>query len=287
MRGVDGVVRHLLQICDEGLTLCQGLAAFDAFDVALVRVLERQANDDDSLRARHLHLEVCVVGDYHELRVVQPPEDGMIRPAETHHLEGEHFLAEVRRRAEADRQVNLAERLDPLSRRDAVEGRHARVDLVPPDAHELQGVREHDVEAVAPVHEHLGEPVVADDGINDERVLSRVQDVVGVVLAAEGDGLLRPVEEGRCSLVDGEDLSALALALLRGHVRCGPAANENVLHRREAVTALVVHILSSALILIAEVVEVVAEHVTFLEGVINLAPMIRTRLLQHVVDIYI
>ena len=52
----------------------------------------------------------------------------------------------------------------------------------------------HDVEVAASVHEHLGEASVADDGIHDEWILSRVWDVVGVVLAAEGDGVLRPVE---------------------------------------------------------------------------------------------
>ena len=48
----------------------------------------------------------------------------------------------------------------------------------------------HDVEAAASVHEHLGEAGVADDGIHNEWILSRVRDVVGVVLAAEGDGVL-------------------------------------------------------------------------------------------------
>ena len=39
----------------------------------------------------------------------------------------------------------------------------------------------HDVEAAAPVHEHLGEASVADDGVHDKWILSRVRDVVRVV----------------------------------------------------------------------------------------------------------
>ena len=45
----------------------------------------------------------------------------------------------------------------------------------------------HDLEAAASVHEHLGEAGVADDRVDNKRVPSRVWDVVGVVLAAEGN----------------------------------------------------------------------------------------------------
>jgi hypothetical protein len=47
-----------------------------------------------------------------------------------------------------------------------------------------------DVEAVTAIHQHLGEPCVADDEIDDQRVLAWVGDEIRVVLAAEGDGLL-------------------------------------------------------------------------------------------------
>jgi hypothetical protein len=48
----------------------------------------------------------------------------------------------------------------------------------------------------ASVHQHLGEPRVADDQVDDQRVLARVGDAVWVILAAEGDDVLRPIEEG-------------------------------------------------------------------------------------------
>ena len=142
-----------------------------------------------------------------------------------------------------------------------------------------------DVEAATPVHEHLGEPGVDDDGIHDEWVLARIRDVVGVIFAAEGDGVLRPVEVGCYSLVDGEDLSALSLALPSDHIRRWPTEDEeHVLHRGETITAFVLLVLLLGLVLAADMVEVLSEHVTFLEGVINLALMIRARLLEHVVE---
>ena len=48
----------------------------------------------------------------------------------------------------------------------------------------------HDVEAAASVHEHLGEAGVADDGVDNEWIPSRVRDVIRVILAAEGKGVL-------------------------------------------------------------------------------------------------
>ena len=138
-------------------------------------------------------------------------------------------------------------------------------------------MRVQDVEAAAPVHEHLGEPGIADDGIHNEQVQSRIRDVVGMVFAAEGDGVLRPVEVGWRSLVDGEDLSALSLALSSGHVhRWSTEDEEHVLHRGVAIVALVPRILLLGLVLAAETIEVLAEHVTLLEGVVDRALMIRT-----------
>jgi hypothetical protein len=57
-------------------------------------------------------------------------------------------------------------------------------------------MRAEDVEAVASVYQHLGDLRVADDQIDDQRVLARIGDAVRVILAAEGDGVPRPVMEG-------------------------------------------------------------------------------------------
>jgi hypothetical protein len=58
-------------------------------------VLDRRDHGDDTLWPRHLHLEVGVVRDCHELGVARTPKDGVVRTPEPHHLEGEGFLAEV------------------------------------------------------------------------------------------------------------------------------------------------------------------------------------------------
>jgi hypothetical protein len=47
-----------------------------------------------------------------------------------------------------------------------------------------------DVEAAASVHQHLGEPRVADDWIDNQWVLAWAGNVVWVILSAEGDGVL-------------------------------------------------------------------------------------------------
>jgi hypothetical protein len=46
-------------------------------------------------------------------------------------------------------------------------------------------VRIEDVEAAASVHQHLGEPSVADDRVDERRILARVGDAVRMILAAE------------------------------------------------------------------------------------------------------
>jgi hypothetical protein len=58
---------------------------------------------------------------------------------------------------------------------------------------EFQGPSVDDVEAVASVHEDLGEPNVADDRIDDERVPPWAWHEVGVVASVEGDRLVGPV----------------------------------------------------------------------------------------------
>jgi hypothetical protein len=61
--------------------------------------------------------------------------------------------------------------------------------LVQPNPHQPQGVRIQDVEAAASIHQHLGEPRVANEQIDNQRVLTWVGDAVRVILAAEGDGV--------------------------------------------------------------------------------------------------
>ena len=63
-----------------------------------------------------------------------------------------------------------------------MEGRAHRVELRPGDVHGVEGVDVGNVEATASVHQHLGEALLADDRVDDERVASRSCDVGGMVM---------------------------------------------------------------------------------------------------------
>src|SRR6185312_1740490 len=211
----------------------------------------------------------------------------MIGSSKPHHLESEYLLAEVGCCAEAHRQIDLDEGLDSLPQRNAMEWRLAGAKLVQPDPHELQGRGVHDVEAAASVHEHLGEASVADDGVDNERIPSRMRDVVGVVLAAKGDGILRPVEVGWRGFGDGKDFAALTLALPRSHIRrCSSKDEESVLHWGELViSTFVARIHLLVLVAMRDAVVILLEHFALLEGMVDQALVVRARLLEHVVEL--
>jgi hypothetical protein len=192
--GVALCIRHLLgealQVGDEGLGLGEGLGVLHALHVAFVRVSVRGSNGDDPVGARLLELEVSVVGDGHELGVARSPQHRMVGSSEPDHLEREGFLSEVGGSSEADGQIELSEGQDTLPGDDPMKGRRTGPDRGQIDLQEPEGLGVDDVEATASVHEDLGEPGVADDGVNDERVLSWARHAVGVVDLVEGDGLV-------------------------------------------------------------------------------------------------
>jgi hypothetical protein len=74
-----------------------------------------------------------------------------------------------------------------------VKGRRTGPDRGQIELQEPEGLGVDDVEAAASVQEDLGEPDVADDGIDNERVLFRARHAVRVVVLVEGDGLVGPV----------------------------------------------------------------------------------------------
>jgi hypothetical protein len=153
----------------------------------------RGAHGDDPVGARHLELEVGVVGEGHELGVAWSPQHCVVGSSEPDHLEREGFLSEVVGSPEADGQIELPKGLDAFRGDDFVKGRHAGPDRGQIDLQEPEGLGVDDVDAVASVHEDLGKPDVVDDGIDNERVLSRARHAVGVVALVEGDGLVGPV----------------------------------------------------------------------------------------------
>jgi hypothetical protein len=117
----------------------------------------------------------------------------VVGSSEPDHLEREGFLSEVGGSPEADGQIELPKGLDALPGDDPMKRRRAGPDRGQIDLQEPEGLSVDDVEAAASVHEDLGKPDVADDGIDNERVLSRARHAVGVVALVEGDGLVGPV----------------------------------------------------------------------------------------------
>jgi hypothetical protein len=109
------------------------------------------------------------------------------------HLEREDFLSEVGGSFEADGQIDLSKGQDTLLGDDPVKGHRTGPDRGQVNLQEPEGLSIDDVEAAASVHEDLGEPGVADDGVDNERVLSWARHVVGVAALVEGDGLVGPI----------------------------------------------------------------------------------------------
>jgi hypothetical protein len=66
-----------------------------------------------------------------------------------------------------------------------MKGRRTGPDRGQIDLQEPEGLGVDDVEVAASVHEDLGKPDVADDGIDNERVLPRARHAVGVVALVE------------------------------------------------------------------------------------------------------
>jgi hypothetical protein len=95
-------LREALQVGDEGLGLGEGLGVLHALHIAFVRVSIRGADGDDPVGARHLELEVGVVGDGHELGIAGPPQYCVVGSSEPDHLEREGLPSEVGGHPEAD-----------------------------------------------------------------------------------------------------------------------------------------------------------------------------------------
>jgi hypothetical protein len=111
-----------IQVGDEGFGFGDGFGVLDTLHVTLVSVAVRGSDGDDSLGARHLELEVCVVGDNHELGVAQSSQHRVIGSSEPNYLESEGFLSEVGGSSEANGQIKLPKGQDTLARDNPVKG---------------------------------------------------------------------------------------------------------------------------------------------------------------------
>ena len=70
------------------------------------------------------------------------------------------------------------------------------MELLPGDAHGIEGGYIENVEAATSVHQHLGEALLADNGVDDEQVATWSGDVGRMVPLIKGDRRFRPAKEG-------------------------------------------------------------------------------------------
>ena len=109
---------------------------------------------------------------------------------ESYHVKGEGLSPVVGLIPESDGQINLPQRHALFARHDAMERRSDRVEVRPVDAHLIERLGVHDVEAATSVHQYFRESLRANDRVDHERVSPRVRDVIRMVGLIEGyDGL--------------------------------------------------------------------------------------------------
>jgi hypothetical protein len=88
----------------------------------------------------------------------------------TDHFKGESLLHKVGRIPKGDGQIDLPTGLGLLPRYDAVEGHPGRQDACPTDPYGIERLNVHDVEATAPIHQHLAKVLWADEWIDDKQI---------------------------------------------------------------------------------------------------------------------
>ena len=112
----------------------------------------------------------------------------MESPREPHYVEGEGLSPVIGPIPESDGQIDLPEWHGLLSRHDAVERRPDHPDARSVDAHGVEHFSVHDVEAAASIHQHLGEPLHADDRVDYKQISFWVRDAIRMVGLVEGYG---------------------------------------------------------------------------------------------------
>ena len=118
----------------------------------------------------------------------------MVGASEVDHLKVEHLLLEIGGVPECERELDAFERSSLNPREEPKEGGSTRSETGPRDPHAVEGASIEDVQATPTIHQHLHEARPPNDWANDERETTQARNVPGEVLAAKGDGHLRPVE---------------------------------------------------------------------------------------------
>jgi hypothetical protein len=95
-----------IEVRRQGRRLQDGFSVLDALHVALVGVLVGGPDSYDTVGARHIELEVGVIGDHHEPGIAWVPKDGVVCSMESNHFKNKSLFPEVGRSAETDKQVD-------------------------------------------------------------------------------------------------------------------------------------------------------------------------------------
>ena len=101
----------------------------------------------------------------------------MVGSMEPNNLKGKGIRSIIGWIPKGDGQIDLPKWHGLLSWHDAMERRPSQPDIGSVDAHGVKLFNVHDVEAAVSIHQHLGEPLHADDQVDHERVPSWLQDV--------------------------------------------------------------------------------------------------------------
>ena len=89
---------------------------------------------------------------------------------EPDHLEGEGLSPVIELIPEGDGQIDLSQWHGLLLGHDAMERRSGWAEACLVDAHLIEHLGVHDVEAAASVHQYFGEPLWAIDRVDDKRI---------------------------------------------------------------------------------------------------------------------
>ena len=97
---------------------------------------------------------------------------------EPHHIEGEGLSPVIELIPKGNGMIDLSMWHGLLPEDDAMERRLDWVEVVSVDAHYVERLCVHDVEAAASIHQYLGESLWTDDRVDHKRISPRMWDAI-------------------------------------------------------------------------------------------------------------
>src|SRR3954470_7240352 len=144
--------------------------------------------------ARHLQLEVGVMGYGHEAGEGSSSENCVVLRIPVDHFEIQRLLAEIGRAPEDYFQAYPSHGVDCFSWYDPMESCDRRLESIVLDQHVIECSSEYDVDSTAAVHEHSRHVVVSDPCLQDQCGTSWSRDDWWVVVPGESYFRFRPAQ---------------------------------------------------------------------------------------------